>query len=103
MKIHVTQRDFDEGIQSLCRQCPVGRAANRVAVRRGWDYASVGKTTIRFVVGKGGNTKFYDRQFSARTRRFIRNFDWGRLDGLAFKPFYFIVQDIPDLTAGNPG
>ena len=41
--------------------------------------------------------------FQHKVRRFISDFDKGRLDRLAFKPFSFHHQDIPDLTAGNPG
>ena len=103
MRLYVTRKDLDEGIACTSALCPVGRSANRAAVKRGWDLAQVGATSMCFLVGKGVRTRTCTRRFSAKTRRFIKHFDRGRLNRSAFKPFYLIVQDIPDLTAGNPG
>ena len=103
MKIYVTQRDFNEGNERNCSLGPVSIAANRAAMRLGWNWAEVGSTSIRFAAAEGMHTRYCTRQISAKASRFIKNFDRGRLDRLSFKPFYLIVQDIPDLTAGNPG
>ena len=103
MRLYITKQDFDEGVTCNDRLCPVGRAANREAARRGWDRASVGKTSVCFVAVKVACTRALHRELSAKVGCFIRDFDRGRLDRLAFKPFSFIVKDIPDLTAGNPG
>ena len=98
MRLYVTQKDFDAGIECNSALCPVGRAANRAAKRRGWDGANVGLTSILFLAGTGVRSRSCARSFAAKTRRFIKRFDRG-LNRSAFKPFSFEIQDIPDLTA----
>ena len=71
-------------------------------MRLGWDEAKVGAATIKFVSLKG-RARLCTREFSAKVSRFISDFDWENPNGLPFKPFSFTIQDIPDLSAGNPG
>ena len=109
MRLYITQKDFDEGVQANCSLCPVGRAANRAAKKRGYGRASVGADQIffQFLHPRGRQlsdypiVSDYSRHFPYKVRVFIRDFDQGNIH--AFKPFSFEIQDIPDLTAGNPG
>ena len=81
---------------------PVGRSANRAAKRHGYWGAEVGHSNIRFQVK--GLHEIEDaciRPMPDKVKTFILNFDQGNMH--AFEPFSFEIQDIPDLTAGNPG
>ena len=109
MRLYITQKDFDEGVQANCSLCPVGRSANREAKKRGYLRASVGSDSISFEISATGHCLLsdgsiltdYSRHFPYKVRAFIRDFDQGNIR--KFKPFSFEIQDIPNLIAGNPG
>ena len=109
MRLYITKKDFDTGVQANSGLCPVGRSANREAKKRGYRLASVGSGAILFKVKVPGRCLLSDgsfvtncsRHFSYKVRTFIRDFDQGNIHN--FKPFSLVIQDIPDLTAGNPG
>ena len=115
MRLYVTRKDFSEGVKMNCYRCPVGRSANRLAKRYGYRKASVGADGIYFEAMENEEpTIACKRHFPNKVRIFIRDFDAGRLTSKffkpfsfktcrSFKPFSFEIQDIPDLTAGNPG
>ena len=100
MRLYVTQKDFDEGVEANCHKCPVGRSANRAAKRYGYSAAEVGHSNIRFQVvplGRAGSDCV--RPMPCEVSLFILNFDRGSM--YVFKPFSFEIQDIPDLTASS--
>ena len=113
MRLYITQKDFDEGVEANCRLCPVGRSANREAERHGYWGAEVGHSNIRFLADDGIHVPHAEvkwlhgakidcvRPMPDKVKLFISNFDQGKIN--TFKPFSFSIQDIPDLTAGNPG
>ena len=105
MRLYITQKDFNKGVVMDCRKCPVGRSANRLAKRLGYSQVSVGVGSIHFKVMAlhGPHVVACVRCLPRRAQKFIIDFDGKCLDGQAFKPFSFPIQDIPDLTAGNPG
>ena len=104
MRLYVTRKDFSEGVNMNCYRCPVGRSANRAAKRYGYWKASVGVDCIHFEVIEGDDPAVVcKRHFPGKVSKFIRDFDSGRMNAQEFKPFSFEIQDIPDLTAGNPG
>ena len=104
MRLYITQKDFDKGAAMNCYRCPVARSANRLAKRYGYGQASVGPDAIYFeVLGIGGMELSCTCYLPKKVSLFIREFDMGMVTRRSFKPFSFPIQNIPDLTAGNPG
>ena len=55
------------------------------------------------VMGNGEVILSCTRYLPKKVRLFIREFDMRMVTRRSFKPFSFPIQNVPDLTAGNPG
>ncbi len=85
MRIRVTQRDIDEGVQYNCFHCPVARA-----VKRGFRATEVWVREI-IIVRKTGSQRTYVTPTAAAD--FIEQFDSAVLEFESPKPFSFTLND----------
>jgi len=95
MRIRVTQRDIDEGVQSNCFHCPVARAVKRV-----FRATEVWVREI-IIVTKAGAQRAYVTPTAAVD--FIERFDSAMLGCESPKPFSFTLDERVRATlGGNP-
>src|SRR5260370_20763884 len=93
MRIRVTQRDIDEGVQSNCFRCPVACAVKRVfKATEVW-----GREII--IVRKAGSQRTYVTPTAAVD--FIKRFDSAMLEFASPKPFSCTI-DQPSRATLNP-
>jgi hypothetical protein len=85
IRIRVTQRDIDEGVQSKCFHCPVARAVKRV-----FKASEVWVREI-IVVKKAGSQQTYVTPTAAVD--FIEWFDSAVLEFESPKPFSFTLDE----------
>jgi hypothetical protein len=93
MRIRVTQRDIDEGVQSNCFHCPVARAVKRVF--------KATEVRIReiIIVRKAGSQRTYVTPAAAV--EFIEQFDSAILEFESPKPFSFTLDERVRATLGG--
>jgi hypothetical protein len=85
MRIRVTQRDIDQGVQSNCFHCPVARAVKRVfKATEAWVREII-------VVRKPGRERTYVTPTAAVD--FIERFDSAVLEFESPKPFSFTLDE----------
>jgi hypothetical protein len=93
MRIRVTQRDIDEGVQSNCFHCPVARAVKRVfKATEAWVREII-------VVRKAGWERTYVTPTAAVG--FIERFDSAVLEFESPKPFSFTLDERVRTTSGG--
>jgi hypothetical protein len=85
MRIRVTQRDIDEGVQNSCLHCPVARAVKRV-----FKATEVWVREI-IIVKKAGSQRTYVTPTAAVD--FIERFDSAVLEFESPKPFSFTLDE----------
>jgi hypothetical protein len=94
MRIRVTQRDIDEGVQSNCFHCPVARAVKRV-----FKATEVWVREI-IIVAKAGSQQTYVTPPTAVD--FIERFDSAMLEFESPKPFSFtLIERVRPTLGGN--
>ncbi len=93
MRIRVTQRDIDEGVQSNCFHCPVARAVKRV-----FRATEVWVREI-IIVTKAGAQRAYVTPTAAVD--FIERFDSAMLECESPKPFSFTLDECVRATVGG--
>ena len=84
MRIRVTQRDINEGVQNNCFQCPVARAVKRV-----FKATEVWVREI-IIVKKAGPRRIYVTP--AEAVDFIERYDSAMLEFESPKPFSFTLD-----------
>ncbi len=93
MRIQVTQRDIDEGVQSNCFHCPVARALKRV-----FKATEVWVREI-IIVRKAGSQLTYVTPTAAVD--FIERFDSAMLEFESPKPFSFTLDQSKGARPGR--
>jgi hypothetical protein len=93
MRIRVTQRDIDEGVQSNCFHCPVARAVQRV-----FKATEVWVREI-IIVTKASAQRTYVTPTAAVD--FIERFDSATLEFESPKPFSFTLDERLRATLGG--
>ncbi len=95
MRIRVTQRDIDEGVQNNCFHCPVARAVKRV-----FKATEVWVREI-IIVKKAGSQRTYVTPTAAVD--FIERFDSAVLEFESPKPFSFTLDErVRAILGRNP-
>src|SRR5690242_1577607 len=94
MRIRVTQRDIDEGVQSNCFHCPVARAVKRV-----FKATEVWVREI-IIVRKTGLQRTYVTPAAAMD--FIERFDSAVLEFESPKTFSFTLNDRARAHSAEP-
>lgn len=85
MKIEVTQKDIDYGIQGESELCPIARAVKRETKRKN---VHVDRSTVEIYRNKSNGSNFYTLPPKAQT--FVRRFD--RQESV--KPFSFELENL---------
>src|SRR6266446_6867312 len=93
MRIRVTQRDIDEGVQSNCFHCPVARAVKRV-----FKATEVWVREI-IIVTKAGAQRTYVTPTAAVD--FTERFDSAMPEFGSPKPFSFTLDECVRATVGG--
>ncbi len=84
MRIRVTQRDIDDGVQSNCFHCPVARA-----IKRAFEAADVWVREIIIVKMAGSQQTYVTPQAAID---FIERYDSAMLEFESPKPFSFTLD-----------
>lgn len=85
MKIEVTQKDIDNGVQGECELCPIARAVKRETKRK---HVRISREHVEIWRNKSNGSNFYELPKKAQT--FVRRFD--RQESV--KPFSFELENL---------